>query len=439
MSETLDRPISVAQSSARPEISKEQANLIASEAAHADGRLYDVLAELRRTQPLGIARPDGFNPFWVVTRQADLRKITMNGDDFLTSVNSAFMSLAAMEQMHKALKGDKFPVRIMLYMDKPEHGKYRAVAADFFHARNLDKIADQIRTIAGQFVDHMLTFDGKCDFAKDVGHLYPLRVIMQLMGVPVEDEPLMLRLSQEFGGGADEDLIRAGKTPGQVAVGQSMVEVAAESGVYFTKMMADRRANPRNDIVSVIANALIDGKPMPEPEARGFCFSVATAGHETTAGVTAGGVLALCENPGLIDEIRGDPDKIKAFVEEAIRMYAPIKFGIRCAAKDMEIDGRQIRAGDMINLAFCSGNRDEAIFEDPDVFRIDRKPNKHISFGAGPHVCLGQHLARLEMRLFFEELTSRVESVELAGEPRCVANLLMSPFKSIPIRFKPRK
>lgn len=439
MSETLDRPIATAHCPARPEISKEQANLIACEAAHADGRLYDVLAELRRTEPLGLARPDGFNPFWVVTRQAALRKITMNRDDFLTSVNSAFMSIAASEQMRKMLKGDKFPVEIMLYMDEPKHTTYRAVAADFFHARNLDRIADQIRTIAGQFVDHMLTFDGMCDFARDVAHLYPLRVIMQLMGVPVEDEPLMLRLSQEFGGGADEDLIRAGKTPGQVAVGQSMVEVAAESGVYFTKMMADRRADPRNDIVSVIANALIDGEPMPEPEARGFCFSVATAGHETTAGVTAGGMLALCQNPGLIDEIRGDPEKIKAFVEEAIRMYAPIKFGIRCAAKDMEIDGRQIRAGDMINLAFCSGNRDEAIFDDPDVFRIDRKPNKHISFGAGPHVCLGQHLARLEMRLFFEELTSRIESVELAGEPRCVANLLMSPFKSIPIRFVPRK
>jgi cytochrome P450 len=150
-------------------------------------------------------------------------------------------------------------------------------------------------------------------------------------------------------------------------------------------------------------------------------------------------MLALCENPGLIDEIRGDPEKIKAFVEEAIRVYPPIKFGIRSAARDVEIDGRQIRAGDMVNLAFCSGNRDEAVFDDPDVFRIDRRPNKHISFGSGPHVCLGQHLARLELRLFFEELTNRIGSVELAGEPKCVANLLMSPHKTMPIRFTPRQ
>lgn len=439
MSTTLEQPISAAQSAARPEISKEQANLIASEAAHADGRLYEVLAELRRDQPLGIARPDGFDPFWVVTRQADLRKITMNGDDFLTSVNSAFMSIAARQQMQKMVNSDEFPIKIMLYMDAPKHPKYRAVAADAFHARNLDKLSDQIRTIAAQFVDHMLTFDGECDFVKDVSYLYPLHVIMQLMGVPIEDEPLMLRLSKEFAGGADDDLIRPGKTPGAAAVGESIVEVAAEVGTYFSKMMADRRAHPRDDIVSLIANAQIDGKPMPEPEAQGFCFALATAGHDSTSGVTAGGVLALCQNPGLIDEIRGNPDKIKAFVEEAIRFYPPFKFGIRCAARDVEIDGRQIRAGDMINLAFCSGDRDEAIFEDPDVFRIDRKPNKHISFGTGPHVCLGQHLARLEVRLFFEELTSRIESVELAGEPKCVANLLMSPHKSIPIRFIPRK
>lgn len=438
MSMTPDPAVSTLQGSARPEISKEQSNLLASAAAHADGRLYDVLADLRRTQPLGIARPDGFNPFWVVTRQADLRKIAMNGDDFITSVNPAFMSLAAMEEMRKATESDEFVLRIMLYMDKPDHPKYRAVAADYFHARNLDKIADHIRTTAAQFVDHMLALDGACDFVEDVAHLYPLRVIMQLMGVPAEDEPLMLRLTKEFGGGADEDLIRAGKTPGQAAVGESMVEVAAESGEYFMKMMADRRADPRNDIVTVIANAQIDGQPMPELEAKSFCFVVATAGHETTSGVTAGGMLALCENPGLIDEIRGDPEKIKAFVEEAIRMYPPIKFGIRSAARDMEIDGRQIRAGDMVNLAFCSGNRDEAVFEDPDVFRIDRRPNKHISFGSGPHVCLGQHLARLELRLFFEELTNRIESVELAGEPKCAANLLMSPHKTLPIRFKPR-
>lgn len=423
----------------RPEISKEQANLIVSEAAHADGRLLDVLAELRHTQPLGLAKPDGFDPMWVVTRQADIRAVVMNTDDFKTHVHPAFMSQAAIKAMGELLEGRVFPIRNMLYMDKDEHVKYRALAADFFHARNVDRLADMVREIAVEFSERMLSFGGECDFVKDVAYLYPLRVIMKILGVPLEDEALMLKLSKEFAGGADEDLVRPGKTPGQAAVGESMVEAAIEFGIYFRKLLAERRADPRDDLVTLVANAQIDGKPLPALDAESFCFIVATAGHDTTAGVTSGGMLALCQNPGLLEEIRGNPDKIKAFVEEALRFHTPVKINARTADRDLELNGRQIHKGEVLGVAFASGNRDEALFEDPDVFRIDRRPNKHISFGHGPHVCLGQHLARLEMRIFFEELTKRIESVELAGEPKCMEFLMMSPHKTMPIRFTPRQ
>lgn len=428
------------QSALRPQIDRNLANIIADPVAHADGRLLQALAQLRREQPLGIASADGFNPFWVVTRQADLRAMATRPDDFLNGgPDPTLISRAASEQMQQLLEGRDFPVRGIIYMDRPDHPLYRAVASEFFHARNLDTLAGQVRATAAGFVDHMLGFDGACDFARDVAFLYPLRVIMQIIGVPREDEPLMLRLSKEFIGASDEDLARDGAARDGAELGQALVDLTRDFSAYFDRMMEDRRAHPRNDLVSVIANATIDGVRMPDLEARSYCFIAATAGHDTTASVTAGGMLALCRNPGLLDQIRDDPEQIKAFVEEATRLYTPVKVTMRRAAADIEFAGRQFLKGDWIAMAWASGNRDEAVFEDPDSFRMDRRPNKLISYGNGPHVCLGQHLARLEMRTFFEELTRKVETVELAGEPKGMASFFVSGLKSLPIRFTPRR
>lgn len=440
MSTTLDQPISAAQSSARPGISKEQANLIANPAAHADGRLLQVFADLRRNQPLGIASPDGFDPFWVVTRQADLRAIALRGDDFLSGARDPVLTpRASSEQMRKMLDGRDFPLRSIVYMDRPDHPIYRAVASDFFHARNLDQLAEDIRGTAAGFVERMLAFDGACDFSQDVAFLYPLHVIMKIMGVPIEDESLMLRLSKEFAGASDGDLARSGRANNGSDLGQALVELTNDFNQYFDGMMEDRRASPKGDLVSVIANAKINGERMPELEARSYCMVAATAGHDTTAAVTAGGMLALCENPRLLDQIRDNPEQIKTFVEEAARLHTPVKLTMRSAAQDIELANRQFEKGDWIAMAWSSGNRDEAVFEDPDAFRMDRRPNKLISYGNGPHVCLGQHLARLEMRIFFEELARHVESVELAGEPKYMASFLVSGLKSLPIRFNRRR
>lgn len=423
----------------RPEIGGDIAAIIADPWAHADGRVLDALAWLRRNQPLGIAEPDGYDPFWVVSRQADLRAIAMKGDVFHNTLRVNMIDKAARQQMQELYKDRDFPLRSILHMDPPDHPKYRAIASGFFHARNLDGLAGQIRAIAAEFADKLVDLGGECDFATEIAFTYPLRVIMTVLGVPQADEPMMLRLTQELFGTADEDLAREGNANTSGAdVGAALAAVTADFDAYFDDLLADRRRQPRDDLISVIANADIDGKPMPALEARSYCIVAATAGHDTTAGVTAGGFKAICEDGALLPAIRDDSDAIKAFVEEAARLHSPSKITMRTAVHDIELCERQFRAGDWIAMAWASGNRDETLFPDPDVFRIDRKPNKLISYGNGPHVCLGQHLARLEMRLLFEELARRVASAELAGEPKCMASLMVSGLKNLPVRYRLR-
>ena len=422
----------------RPMLPADIARTLSDPNCHADHRLFDAFAWCRKNQPLGIAEPDGYDPFWLVSKQADLRAIAMRADVFHNTLRVNMIDKEARRQIETMLQGQAFPMRTVLHMDPPDHPKYRAVAAEFFHAKNLDSLSDTIRGIAAEYADRMMEFDGEIDFATEIAFLYPLRVIMSVLGVPREDELLLLKLTQEFFGVADPDLARKGQAESGAGAGATLANVTGDFNSYFDGLMAEKRKNPQADVISVIANALIDGAPMPQLEARSYCIVAATAGHDTPAAVSAGGMQGLCENPGMIDEIRGDDANIKAFVEESARMATPSKFTMRTAVQDIELCGREFRAGDWLAMAWASGNRDEDLFTDPDSFRIDRRPNKLISYGNGPHVCLGQHLARLEMRLLFDEISKRVASVELAGEPKCMASLFVSGLKSLPIRFKKR-
>lgn len=419
----------------RPAIPDDIASIIASPRAHADGRLLEAFGWLRRNQPFGIAHPEGFDPFWVATRQRDIRELAMKPDLFRSE--QANITLASRDQLDRMrqLTGRENPVRAIVNMDPPDHPKYRAVAAGFFHPRNIDMLAAEIRRIAVSFVDRLADMGGECDFAREIGFLYPLHVIMGILGVPPEDELLMLRLTQEYMGAADEDLSRDGRMDG-ASLGESMAQIAAEMNAYFDALLDERRRRPGSDLVSVIANALIDGDPMPALEARSYCFVAATAGHDTTSSTINGGVHALTQHPGLLDAIRGDEDRIRAFVEEAIRVYPPSKMTMRAASRDCTVAGRSIREGDWVGLAWASANNDEEVFPDPELFRIDRRPNKLLSFGNGPHVCIGQHLARLEMRILFDELSRRIDHIEMAGESRSMASFMVSGIKSLPIRYR---
>jgi cytochrome P450 len=420
----------------RPEVPRDLAREVIDPTVHASDRIHEVFARLRADQPLGLVVTEEFDPFWLVTRQADLRSIAAQPDLFNNGDRLVLVDRASEHRIAELLGGQRFPIRTILQMDPPEHTFYRNITAEYFHARGIDALADQIRAIARGFVDDLIETGGECDFTRTVSFLYPLRVIMSIMGVPREDEPEMLRLTQEFmGAGDDEDFQREDIG---ASGGDTLAAVTREFNAYFDVLLANRRSHPRDDVVSAIANARLEGAELPDLEARSYCAHLATAGHETTSSVTSGGMLALCNDPALFRRIKADRSLIRPFVEEASRFATPSKITMRTVARDTVHAGRAFQKGDWMAMAWASGNRDEAVIADPDVFRIDRQPNKHITYGVGAHVCLGQHLARLEMRILFEELFERLDSVELAGEPKVLKSLIVSGLKSLPIRFHAR-
>jgi hypothetical protein len=212
--------------------------------------------------------------------------------------------------------------------------------------------------------------------------------------------------------------------------------VVADFTAYFSAISADRRANPRQDLATLIANAVIDGQPISDLEATGYYIIVATAGHDTTSSSVAGGMWALAQDPALLARIQADPSLIPGLVDESIRWTTPVKTFMRSATEDTEIGGRSVAKGDWMMLCYASGNRDEAVFEAPFEFCPDRKPNRHLAFGYGAHLCLGQHLAKMEMRILWEELLPQLKSVELDGEPKLTQSWFVNGLKTLPIRFE---
>jgi hypothetical protein len=281
---------------------------------------------------------------------------------------------------------------------------------------------------------------GECDFVKEVALNYPLHVIMTILGVPESDEPRMLKLTQELFGAADPELGRGGE-PVTLADGEERefdFSVVIDFSNYFRELSEARRKTPTDDLASVIANSRIDGQPISDLEAMSYYIIVATAGHDTTSSSTGGAMWALAENPGEFRKLKSDLSLIPSLVDESIRWTTPVKTFMRTVTADTEFAGRDLKKNDWLMLCYASANRDEAVFEEPDQFRVDRKPNRHLAFGYGAHLCLGQHLAKMEMRILWEELIPRLESVELAGTPAMSEAVFVNGPKRLPIRFKMR-
>jgi hypothetical protein len=412
------------------------AETLVQPAAYATDRLHDAYRWMRAHNPLGIAEVEGFDPFWVVTKHADILEISKNNALFLSGARATTLTNKEADARARAITGTPHLVRSLVQMDAPDHMKYRTLTQAWFMPQNVKKREDDIRALAKQTVADFVALPGRCDFVKDVALHYPLRVVMNILGVPPEDYPRMLRLTQELFGATDPDTQRfqAALTTEQYL--QLMMAVVQDFSDYFGKISEDRRKHPRDDLATLIANAEIDGVPMGPIEATGYYTIVATAGHDTTSSSTACAMWALATVPGLLDRIRGDLSLAPALIEEAIRWATPVKTFMRSASDDAELRGRKIAKGDWLMLCYASGNRDEEVFPHPDVFDIDRTPNRQLAFGFGAHLCLGQHLARLEMRILFEELLPRLKSVRLDGEPRYVESYFVNGLKALPIAFE---
>ncbi|MGE3691780.1 MAG: cytochrome P450 [Novosphingobium sp.] len=404
--------------------------------AYADGSIYQAYKWLRANDPFGLIEVEGYDPFRVVTRHADIMEVGRRNSEFFNGPNAVLNTQVGYRKSLEFTGGKPLALSL-IQMDPPMHAQYRDLTAAWFQPGNLKALEPRIRELARQSVDHMAASDGYCDFVNEVALHYPLRIIMEIMGLPEEDEALMLKLTQEMFGAQDPDLNESGggsftiKSEEQKLDMSSMMTMMA----YFNELTEKRRAQPTDDLSSVIANATIDGAPLDPLASMGYYIIVATAGHDTTSSSTGGGMWALAENPGEFARLKADPGLIPAFIDEAIRWTTPVKHFMRRAVRPCEAGGQRFETDDWMMLCYASGNRDEAVFDDPDTFRIDRKPNRHIGFGYGAHLCLGQWLARIEMRILFEELLPRLESVEIDGEPAMSQACFVNGPKRLPLRF----
>jgi cytochrome P450 len=405
------------------------ARAAADPATYADfDLLHAVFTQIRRDHPFARAELPDYHPFWVASKFDDIQSIARQGDVFLSGLGAL-----TPRSMDSEVADQGF--RSVVGMNAPDHAKYRLLTQGWLAPKNIRKLEADMRALARQYVDRLADAGGQIDFVKEIAAHYPLLVVMAILGVPPQDEPMMLRLTQQYFGNSDEELARRGaQTRDEVRAG--LRETVAEVSAYFREVTAARRREPREDLASVIANSRIDGEPMPELDSLGYYITIAFAGHDTTSSSVAGGLAALAERPGEWAKLKADRSLIPGLVEESIRWTSPVQQFTRVAARDAEIRGQRVRAGDQVALCFPSGNRDEEVYPDPFEFRVDRGLERHVAFGYGPRQCLGMHLARMEMAIFFEELLPRLKSVELAGDVRRTTTNFVGGPKTLPLKYE---
>ncbi len=389
--------------------------------------LHGLLARIRQTDPLPYIDSEDYAPFWLVSRHLDIMEVERNAAQFINAPRQAILPLSYEAKAREAAGGKdtKDFMRNLVLMDGAEHKAYREITQAYFTPKGLAAITGDIELLAKEFIGRMDHANGEIDFA-EVAMAFPLRVIMSMLGVPAEDEPMMMRLTQATLSSQDPEF------QGEGGARAAMMEMYT----YFKKIIAQLRVTPNDTLASIIANARIDGELLADRDVFGYFNIVATAGHDTTSYSLTGGMLALLQNPEQLAMLRADPALMPLAVEEILRWTAPVKHFCRTAVKDCVVAGKQVRAGDYLLLSFPSGSFDEAIYDDPFIFRIDRRPNRHLAFGTGPHVCLGQYLARFEISSFFRELLDRVEHIELAGIPRFVEGSFVGGVKYLPVRYR---
>ncbi len=395
--------------------------------------------QLRNDMPVArIENGDLHDPFWLITRHDDVMRISKDNAAFLNNPRGVVFGVRAGEELVKNITGgDPHLVRSLVTLDAPIHPKYRKLTQEWFMPKNLKLMEAEIGQLAKHTVDRLLASGGEGDFVPLVSAPFPLHVVMQILGVPEADEQRMLFLTQRMFGGQDEDLNQSGManmTPEQII--QLVVGAVADFEAYFAKLTAEKRANPTDDVASVIANALVDGAPLNDRDMAGYYIILAAAGHDTTSASTAGAMMALAQDPDQFQRLKADRSLLPGIVEEAIRWTTPVQHFMRTAAHDVDVGGVMIPKGDWLMLSYISANHDERVFEDPRKFDASRSPNRHVAFGAGAHQCLGLHLARMEMKILFNELLDRLDHIELAGEPKRANSTFVGGLKTLPLRFR---
>ena len=323
------------------------------------------------------------------------------------------------------------PARHLLNMDPPEHAKVRQVASKSFTPRTVKVWEPKVRAITREILD-AAAGKRELDFVAEISAPITIAVIGLMLGVPEADWPLLYRWTNEMIA-PEEPEFQRGRT-----LRETSDTARRELFDYFRALAERRRKRPEDDIVSVLVRGAVDGQPLPDFELLSYLFLLVVAGNETTRNAMTGGVQELIDHPEQCAKLIAKPDLVDGMVEETVRWVTPVNQFARTATRDVEIRGRRIQQGQSVCLFYASGNRDEEVFENPFHFEIERNPNHHIGFGRGEHVCLGAHLARLELRALFSQLRARLDSIERARDVERVHSSFIGGVKRAWIRWKLR-
>jgi cytochrome P450 len=386
---------------------------------------HAVAAELRAEAPVLRVEEDGYTPFWAVTRYEDVFTVSRDNERFLNTRNSvlgpdaqfAFLDTIGIEP------------KTLIHMDGTEHRDHRALANSWFRPRSVARRQAAIDAIAEHFVERFRDLGGRCDFAQDIAVPYTLRVIMSIFGVPEEDEPTMLRLTQGLFGAADPEYLGDLSDPFAM-----VVDTIAQFDDYFQGLAEERRARPTDDLATVIANGEVGGCPMDRHATLWYFTIVATAGHDTTSFALSGGLEALLHHPEQVKQLQADPGLVANAADEMIRWTSPVRHFLRYLSEPAVLSGVEIPAGERLLLSYPSANRDGTVFEEPMTFSVARpNANRLISFGGGEHFCLGSTFARRELRTMLPKLLAAVDTIELDGEPQWAQANFVGGVKHLPV------
>ncbi len=383
-------------------------------------------ALLRREAPAYYYQRPEVDPFWAITRHADIVNISRQPGLF-KSIQRLFVAV----NEPNSPPPDEAILRQLLNMNPPEHGAYRGVVNRRFTPRSVQQLTAGIERITTEVLDDIVGRD-ECDFVTEVSAKLPLAVIAEMFGIPRADWPLMFRLSNEMIGPSDPEYASA------ATITETVERARMEFFQYFSGLVEDRRKSPRDDLSSALANGQVNGEQLPIFELLSYFALLIIAGNETTRNATTGGLHAFIDNPDQWERLKRDPALVPKAVEEILRWISPVIQFTRKATEDTEIAGQKIREGDEVALFYPSANRDDSVFAAPNKFDIGRYPNHHIAFGIGEHFCLGANLARLELQVMFRQLAERVETVALTGPIQRMRSCFVGGIKHMPVRIKVR-
>ena len=390
---------------------------------------------LRRERPMAYFKEpemdavDWIEPgpgYWAVTRHADILEASRTPEIFSSAAGAT--SIADLPEMFLEFFGS------MINMDDPKHLRLRKLVNNGFTPRRLAAIEADVESAARSVIDAVIE-KGECDFVTDISAPFPIRIICDMVGIPESQHGFVFDRTNIILGAGDPEYVPEGSDIGAVLLG-----AAADLTGLMKDLRAHRLKNPTNDLTSILVQAEIDGDRLTEQELASFFILLVSAGNETTRNAISHGMKALSDHPDQRAIWRQDFEAVApTAVEEIVRWASPVIFMRRTTTRPTELGGQKLDAGEKLLFYYNSGNRDDAVFDEPFRFDVRRSPNDHVGFGGpGPHFCMGANLARREIRVMFRELFNRLPDLEISGPPERLASNFIHGIKHMPCAFTPK-